>query len=218
MKNIGIDESVDSNHKRYRDFSKHLADSLWVVDATTLKVLFASDSTQELLGCGVEEITGSYLREITTEDSYQMAMIELTKARREFEMGKDPAPRLEIECYSRQSSTTWVEIAARFVREAGEPLQIVCIARGILNRKMADMNREHLLKMYMESLTEETRLRSTIELLEKLLPICSGCQQIRDDDNQWRPLEAYVREQTGSRMNTTLCPDCRKICSPRDRN
>lgn len=218
MKKTGVDESVDRNEKRYRDFSKYLADSIWVVDANTLKVLFVSDSIKKLLGCGVEDIIGSYLREIATEDSYQMAMIELTKARRTFEMGKDPAPRLEVECYSKHSSTVWIEIAAKFVREDGEPLQIVCIARGISDRKMSDMNREHLLKMYMESLTEETRLRSDIELLEKLLPICSGCRQIQDDDNQWRSLETYVREQTGRRMNITLCPDCKKLSSTRGRN
>lgn len=214
MKKAITDESFARNEERYRDFCKRLADSIWAVDANTLKILFISDFTQNLRGYSLKEVIGSYLREITTDDSYQMAMIELTEARREYEKGRDPVPKLEIECYNKQSTTTWIEIAAKFMQEEGEPLQLVGIARDISDRKSAEMNRKHLLKMYMEELTEETRLRSDLELLEKLLPICSRCRRVRDDKNEWWPLETYVREKTDTRLTTTLCPNCKKVsCS-----
>lgn len=216
MKIENFDESIAMNENRYRDLSRRFADSIWVLDAHSLKVLFVSDSTQSFRGYGMKEILGSYLKEITTEDSYHWALIELTRARREYEKGKDPSPRLEFECCGKEGITTWVEIVAKFVREKEEPLQLVCISRDISDRKIDETNKGHLLKMYMDTLTEETRLRSDIELLEKLLPICRGCRQIRDDENQWWPIEAYVREKAGGRFTGTLCPQCTETYRSRE--
>lgn len=214
MKKERIEESSASIERRYRDCSKNFADCIWVVDANTLKVLFVSHSAYELRGFSGGEVIGNYLKEIATEDSYQAALIELTKARREYEMGKDPAPRLEIECYNPHMATMWLEWTAKFVREEGEPLQLVAVSRDISDRKFDEMNKNHLMKMYMEEVAEEQRLRSDIELLEKLLPICSVCRQIRDDNNRWWTIEAYAREITDGSSAKTFCPECAKMnCS-----
>ena len=210
----GISKKVASNEKRYRDFNKRFVDSLWVIDAETLEVIFISESKKKLRGYRAEEVIGSHIREIVTDDSYQRAMDVMKKARQEYEQGKDPAYRLEIECYHKNNSTTWFEITAKFVKEDGEPLQIVGISRDITDRKIAEMNKEHLLKMYKEALEEQKRLRSEIKLLEQLLPICSGCRRIRDEKDNWWPLEAYVREKTGSQFTHSICPDCTKVYYP----
>lgn len=211
MKKERIDERSDAIEKRYRECSKKFADSIWVVDANTLKVLFVSHSAYELRGFSGEEVIGNYLKEIATEDSYQAALIELTKARREYEMGKDPAPRLEIECYSPHMATMWLEWTAKFVREDGEPLQLVAVSRDISDRKFDEMNKNHLMKMYMEELAEEQRLRSVIEHLENLLPVCSVCRQVRDDNNRWWPMEAYARKIADVPSAKTFCPECAKM-------
>lgn len=185
-----------------------------MIDADTLEVLFVSESTEKLRGYRAEEVIGSHVREIVTDDSYQRAMDLMKRARQEYEQGKDPSYRLEVECYQKNRSTTWIEINAKFVKEDGEPLQIVGISRDITHRKIAEINKEQLLEKYKEALAEQKRLRSEIKLLEKLLPICSGCRRIRDENNRWWPLEAYVNNKTGTRFTHSICPDCTEVYYP----
>ena len=44
--------------------------------------------------------------------------------------------------------------------------------------------------------------------LTGLLPICSGCKKIRDDDGYWNKVEAYISAHTDVRFSHGICPDC----------
>lgn len=44
--------------------------------------------------------------------------------------------------------------------------------------------------------------------LEEMLPICSYCKKIRDDQNYWQQIEGYINERTGSEFSHSVCPDC----------
>lgn len=47
-----------------------------------------------------------------------------------------------------------------------------------------------------------------VRQLEELLPICSYCKKIRDDQNYWQQMEGYINERTGSEFSHSICPDC----------
>lgn len=47
-----------------------------------------------------------------------------------------------------------------------------------------------------------------VRQLEELLPICSYCKKIRDDQNYWQAMEGYINERTGSEFSHSVCPDC----------
>src|SRR3989442_16029862 len=51
-------------------------------------------------------------------------------------------------------------------------------------------------------------LRKEIEQLEVLLPICSYCKRIRNDHEEWEPLEKYIEEHFEQRLSHGICPDC----------
>jgi PAS domain S-box-containing protein len=209
-----VAKRVAGNEKRYRDFNKQFADSIWVIDADSLEILFISDSTEKVRGYRPEEVVGTHIKEMMTKESFRQVMATLKKARKEYEQGMDPSYRLEIECYNKEENTIWIEITAKFVKEKEEPLQIIGISRDISDRKIAEMNKDHLLERLKESLKEQKRLRSEVELYQKLLPICSGCRRIRDENDIWWPLEEYVRRKTGAQITHTICPDCTKIYYP----
>ncbi len=44
--------------------------------------------------------------------------------------------------------------------------------------------------------------------LEGLLPICANCKSIRDEDNLWSSVEAYVVKHTPVNFTHGICPDC----------
>ena len=52
--------------------------------------------------------------------------------------------------------------------------------------------------------------------LERLIPICGWCKQIRHDDETWEKLEAYLTEQGFGDFTHSICPVCaEKIFSKR---
>jgi hypothetical protein len=64
---------------------------------------------------------------------------------------------------------------------------------------------------------EERRLREALEqqseqrrILEGLLPICSTCKSIRDDEGYWRKVEQYLGERTNAVLTHGICPDCER--------
>ena len=47
-----------------------------------------------------------------------------------------------------------------------------------------------------------------VRQLERMMPICSYCKKIRDDQNYWQQIEGYITERTGSDFSHAICPDC----------
>lgn len=52
------------------------------------------------------------------------------------------------------------------------------------------------------------RYTTQVRQLEELMPICSYCKKIRDDQNYWQQIEGYINERTGSEFSHSVCPDC----------
>lgn len=65
-------------------------------------------------------------------------------------------------------------------------------------------------ELWMRLRVAERILRYTTQVrqLEELLPICSYCKKIRDDQNYWQQIEGYISERTGSDFSHSVCPDC----------
>jgi PAS domain S-box-containing protein len=78
---------------------------------------------------------------------------------------------------------------------------IYSVARDITEAKRAEAEREKLV----------TELRSALEevsSLQEILPICSYCRKIRDDQNYWLTVENYLLKHTDSRFSHSICPSC----------
>ncbi len=41
-----------------------------------------------------------------------------------------------------------------------------------------------------------------------MLPICSLCKKIRDDEGYWEDLGAFVAAHSGVALTASFCPDC----------
>lgn len=49
---------------------------------------------------------------------------------------------------------------------------------------------------------------SQVRQLQGLLPICSYCKKIRNDQNYWQQVETYIQERTAAEFTHSFCPDC----------
>lgn len=85
---------------------------------------------------------------------------------------------------------------------------IYAVARDITARKEAEQERERLLAELQAALAEVRTLRG-------FLPICSYCKRIRDDENYWQSVEAYLSKHTSTQFSHGICPACyEKIVEP----
>ncbi len=49
---------------------------------------------------------------------------------------------------------------------------------------------------------------ANVKQLSGLLPICSYCKKIRDDQNYWERVDAYVTKHSEAQFSHSICPQC----------
>jgi DNA-binding response OmpR family regulator len=47
-----------------------------------------------------------------------------------------------------------------------------------------------------------------VKQLQEILPICSYCKQIRNDQNYWQRVDTYISEHTDTQFSHSVCPSC----------
>lgn len=74
-------------------------------------------------------------------------------------------------------------------------------------RVQAARERERLIAQLQKALAE-------VKTLSGLLPICSSCKRIRDQEGDWHEIDTYVRRHTPVEFSHGLCPSCAKRLYP----
>lgn len=68
-----------------------------------------------------------------------------------------------------------------------------------------------ILQQKLEDRVQQLELAlSEVKQLQGLLPICSYCKMIRDDQNYWQKVEEYLSDHTGFQFSHGVCPQCYK--------
>ena len=49
---------------------------------------------------------------------------------------------------------------------------------------------------------------ANVKQLQGLLPICSYCKKIRDDQDYWHQVDSYVAQHTEVQFSHSICPSC----------
>jgi len=68
-----------------------------------------------------------------------------------------------------------------------------------------------LLRMIEKLDAQREKLKSAsaeIRELKGLIPICSSCKKIRDDEGFWHQVDVYIRQHTSAEFTHSLCSDC----------
>jgi len=58
------------------------------------------------------------------------------------------------------------------------------------------------------------RALDEIKTLRGIIPICSNCKKIRDDDDSWQRIEKYIGDHSEAVFTHSICPDCAKKLYP----
>jgi PAS domain S-box-containing protein len=78
---------------------------------------------------------------------------------------------------------------------------IYSVARDVTASKQAAAEREQLVQELQSALDE-------VQALRGILPMCSYCRKIRDDNDYWHTVENYISTHTTTMFTHGICPNC----------
>jgi CheY-like chemotaxis protein len=93
-----------------------------------------------------------------------------------------------------------------------------------LQASLRDLQRAHARILELNATLERRVTERTAELRERnreleaaladvkelsgLLPICTYCKKVRDDENYWEHVDAYIARRTHTKFSHGVCPEC----------
>ena len=89
--------------------------------------------------------------------------------------------------------------------ELGLFVSLTLVAYGLIRRAWLRQQAAH---------AELEKLLTEVKTLGGMLPICSHCKKIRDDQGYWNQLETYIQQHSGAEFTHGLCPDCVRLLYP----
>ena len=107
----------------------------------------------------------------------------------------------------------------------GKPFGTICILDQKENaytetierliENFRDIIQSHLELIYMNKTLGDTNKRLTdymkeIQMLRGIVPMCSYCKKIRDDEGNWSEVDVYIINHSEAQVSHSICPDCRK--------
>lgn len=195
----------------HRVISNNMVDAVWAVDVETLTFEYMSESVQKVSGYPAEEYIGKSVGKTMTPESFQSVFQVLKEEISIFEKSKKNVKTLELEMMHKTGRLYWVEIKAKLIESTGGRMKLVGATKDISHRKKMEREKDESIARLGKIILENERLLKENKILIGLLPICSGCKRIRDDNGKWWPMEAYVRKHTEADFTHTICSDCREI-------
>ena len=209
-----IKEKIRELEKQTRLLTENIVDVIFVLDPKTMKYEYVTESVQRISGYAVEELINTRIVDRLEPESAKRALDALQVELASFNEGTHLAKSLELEIKHRDGGTCWIEMKAKLLKEPDNIVKIVGIAKDITERKKAELQLASQNTQLEKVLAEKERLLKEIKILQKLLPVCSGCHRIRDKEGKWWPLDIYVSNHTDSKFTHTICPDCKDIFYP----
>ena len=209
-----IRERIKELERTHRLITENLVDAVWLIDPESLKFEYITPSISRISGYGANETIGTSILERLTPESARRAVAVIADITTENRDAGRTSRSMELELKKKNGGTCWAEVRAKRVDEPDGPSKIVGVTRDISIRKDAELKLKKQNQALTKALAEKEELLKEVKVLRKLLPICSGCRRIRDENNHWWPLDEYVRAHTDTDFTHTICPSCKDSYYP----
>ncbi|MCK9418787.1 MAG: DUF3365 domain-containing protein [Nitrospirae bacterium] len=90
---------------------------------------------------------------------------------------------------------------------SGKELQDMIAAFNTMSVNLRH-GRDYLEERVQERTRELQKALDSVKTLRGMLPICSSCKKIRNDDGYWSQIEVYVRDHSDAEFSHGICPEC----------
>ena len=152
----------------------------------------------DLFGLSREEFLQLNVKDVIPPEQYQKSDKEFAKLNEEGKYEKFIGKQ-------RTKDGRWldIEVSASAIIKNGKLIGSRDIVRDITVRRREEAKKEKLIVELQNALAE-------IKTLRGILPICSYCKKIRDDEGYWNQVDAYIKKHTKAEFTHGICPECAK--------
>jgi len=197
--NRHIEEALRENEERYRNLFENNHSVMLLIDPENAAIIDANPAAESYYGWNLEELISKKITDInilTQEQVFQ-------------EMEKAKIEKRQHFIFRHQLSNgdmRDVEVFSGPIKVRGKKL-LFSIIHDITARLCAENEREKLIDELQDALKE-------IKTLRGIIPICSSCKNIRNDEGAWDKLEEYISGKSNAQFSHGICPDCAKKLYP----
>ncbi len=175
-------------------------DNIYLAEYKTYRIIESNKALQDLLGYSEQELLNmtvfDFIAHPKDDVQSQIDKIEL-----------HGSLFLQNRKYTRKDgSLIDVEVSASMITYNGKKALCV-VSRDVSERRKLEKEREKLISDLQSAL-------ANVKKLSGLLPICSSCKKIRDDEGYWQEVERYLAEHSEAEFTHGICPECAKKFYP----
>jgi PAS domain S-box-containing protein len=195
------EQALRETEERFRLMVENSHDIMTVRDADG-KVRYTSPSIDRIMGYTQEQMVGTTGFELIHPE--ERSRVE--NALREF--WKNPGARGAIQFRARHATGSWVSLEVTAYNLLDHPAiqGVVINGRDISERKREEAGKDQMI-------AELEQTISNVKTLTGVLPICASCKKIKEGEN-WRQIEAYIRDRSQVEFSHTMCPECTVLWYP----
>ena len=106
----------------------------------------------------------------------------------------------EIDIIRRDGGTRMAEVRVAEMDWEGKNAYLASV-HDITERKQAEEERKKMILQLQDALEK-------VKTLSGLLPICSFCKKIRDDNGYWNKIETYIEAHSEAEFSHSMCQEC----------
>ena len=196
---IEIEKELKHSRADYQRIFENAHDAILIFEPQTEKILEVNQRACEIYGFPQNELLGKSLKTISKDvKTGEKRIKDLLRTKK--------STHFETVQFRKDGSEMYLEINAALIEYKGRQA-ILSINRDITERIKAEEEREKLIGELQQAIKQVKTLRG-------LLPICSNCKRIRDDDGYWQQIEVYIGEHSDAEFTHGLCVDCAKNLYP----
>jgi len=196
-----IKEELQCNNEIYDQVINNINEVLFIISPDWKTVYFVSPSYEEVWGKTCESLLEhpfSWTDSLHPDD--QKKVFQYIEEKSRGDLGDIRFPDYRV--VKPDGSIRWIQArGVPILNENGEIYRIAGIAVDISERKEMEEERDNLIKSLQEALNE-------IKTLKGIIPICSYCKSIRDNEGAWDKIEAYLAKHSDAAFSHGICPKC----------
>lgn len=203
-KRQSIEDRLRQSEARYSSIVTHAGYGIIMIDGNG-RVDSVNSAAATLFGYAPHEFVGRPFADFVApkyQTDFKDHLIEYLNTRESSIIQRD----LEVQGYRKNQTTFPMELNVGEVPLAKQSLFVILV-RDVTERVRTELERVQLIGELKKALAE-------VKTLGGLIPICSSCKKIRDDQGYWEQIEVYIREHSDAQFSHSLCPECVKALYP----
>ncbi len=195
------EEGLRKSEEKLNDITSSLGEGVMVIDEQG-RLEFMNPEAERLLGWTAQELIGTMMHDKVHCHTAEGSPLPATECPSLRVLKTGERANIDEDAFLRKDGTLLpVAYISAPILEGRKIVAAVIAFHDITQRKQIEEERERLILDHMDAL-------SKIKTLSGMLPICSSCKRIRDDEGYWTQIETYINEHSEAEFSHGLCPEC----------